>query len=69
MGQYLVVCAVETYGLISDEFQRFARRVEATSFKSSLAMEGWRMRLFSRVTAALHEGNLAVYRQYAGCGV
>ena len=32
---------VETYGLVSDEFLKFARMAERTSHKTSLAMEGY----------------------------
>jgi hypothetical protein len=60
----LIVCAVETYGLVSEEFVRFARLVEGVSRRSSLAMEGWADRLFTATAIALHEGNLAVWRAY-----
>ena len=60
----LIVCAVETYGLVSDEFLKFARMAERTSHKTSLAMEGWADRLFVDVSRALHQGNLIVWRKY-----
>ena len=60
----LVVCAVETYGLVSEDFLRFMKMAESASRRSSLAMDGWADRTLLEVSAALHEGNLEVWRKY-----
>jgi len=60
----LVVCAVETFGCVSEEFVKFAKRAAAQSHKGSFALESAVDRLFARVSVALHTGNLRVWRAY-----
>ena len=60
----LVVCAVETFGRVSEEFVKFAKHAAAQSHKGSFALESAVDRLFARVSVALHTGNLRVWRAY-----
>ena len=64
----LTVCAVETYGLVGDEFLRFVRYAERVSRRTSLAMDGWADRLFIQLGSALNDGNLVVWQNYAAMG-
>jgi len=60
----LVVCAVETFGRVSEEFVRFAKRTAAQSHRGSFALESAVDRLFAKVSVGLHTGNLKVWRAY-----
>ena len=62
------MCAVETYGLVGDEFLRFVRYAERVSRRTSLAMDGWADRLFIQLGSALNDGNLVVWQNYAAMG-
>jgi hypothetical protein len=58
------VCAVETYGLVSAEFIKFADLVAAKSLLPRGELTGWKDRLFGAIAKGVHDGNYQLWQHY-----
>lgn len=57
---------VETYGLIDQEFLALLKGVHADGSRFSRLMDDWLVRTAAAITFAVHRGNYAIWRRYAG---